>query len=437
MFAAWWIGEPDPREWRAPDERGHGGPMISTARDTATVELTAVEPSRTERVAVDLPQKFEMPALVRSHERLSQFTRPGTLVVRAVDAETGAAIRSPSVRAASATRYAERAAGSAIDSSRLRVSPGEYALSVGSPGYEPTWIPTVRVEFKRTTELDPVRLRPGTARIVGRISGDLGDDLSVDLHGTGRPHCSSCRVHTCPRCGRGDDRTRIALAPTGEFAFERLASGVYVVRLVDGKGREAGTPLRVHLSVGETREIVVPVVRPRTVVVALEDVDGAPLDALWSLRLARPIERRVAPVTVRALRWNARFLDGEVLVAEGGFDPPDPTGAAHRLWSAGNVCTARGRLSRDDRPRTTDDTLLPPLTTPWIDPAWIGGGLGDDGRAYFDGVPARVRAIELRCGPFHASVDPGASARRVRIERDANAAEEASTFVAFETDYYD
>lgn len=404
--------------------------------DRADPTLVAIESAPPERRLVDIDPAVEVPARVKADPRAAELLRPGTLVVRAVDAVSGEPVSVLRIRAISATRFALGSSGESDAECRSRLTPGDYVVCVASNGYEPAERGPVRIESGTTSVLEPVRLHPGSGRIVGHVAGPLDDDLFVDLHGQGRRRCAHCSADPCERCGWSADRTRIALARSGELAFERLAAGVYVVRLVDRHGREAGTPLRVSLAADETRVVTPRVARARDVVLALDDVDGARLDRLWSQRLARERPYRMAESTVPPLTWSASFRSGEVLVAHGELAPPDPDGVVRGgFGSVATICTTGVRPKRDDRARDGEDTLRPPVVVSEIELAQLDSAVDDDGRIRFEGVPARATVVELRCEPFQVSVPIARgqpSVRRVRIARDASTDAVGATYVEFE-----
>lgn len=184
-------------------------------------------------------------------------------------------------------------------------------------------------------------MQPGTW--VTLLSGHMGDTCPGPRPPGYRSLHRLCGSGACAGCGWERDRSRRSIGAAGEFEFERLASGAYLVRIVDERGHEAATPARVRLGVDETLRVDVRIARARTVDVALDDVDGSPLNRVWSERLARPVPDRVALSTMSVLKWSAGVLDGEFLVAEGELSTPNPIGTALRMGRSTSTYSSTGR----------------------------------------------------------------------------------------------
>ena len=404
----------------------------------------------------------------------------GQLVLRAVDASTGVALRAR-VRAASATRIAERFDLEGANETTLRLTPDDYALEVASAGYEPLELPPVRVLAGATTTPPSVRLQRGSGRIAGRADGArAAEGWRVELFGDGRLACGGCDARPCSRCGWAPERSVLPLDPGGAFAFERLASAVYVVRLVDERGCEAGTAATVELATAESARVALAIARPRAVRVAFDDVDGTPLDHVWAARIAgrgkgraaraagerargaeelarsragggaarggsgaeaviapagAPSDRDLGPGPWwRSIPWHCRVVLGDELVAEGSFHVPPPVG--ERILDPSSIgCGLIDMGERDDRPRGAYDALRPPPAVPRVEPSRIAVEVEPGGLVRFE-LSARAERLDVRCGPFTAAVGLGGvdeADRSVRLVRDQVSLDfDEPTWLAFE-----
>ncbi len=450
VCAAWWVGDLGPRDGRAAAERDVPTVMLGVAAlDVAAegVELAAADSAPVApRTALPSTATRVEPGAITSSRSTGSRARPepfGRLAIRAIDATSGRRIRAPRVRAASPTRFAEWTGVTIGTETQLRLTPGDYALSVTSPGYEPAEVRYASVVASELTTLEPVSLRPGSGRIVGRADGVRSDEvLHVELRGEGRLACGKCTGLRCTSCGWALEDTRLALAPDGAFAFERLASGAYLLRIVDESEREAGAPIRIDLMVGETRSVEIPVARPRTVFVALVDIDGTQLDRVWSDRKAGAVVGPEVEVVadgegfVQFSPWSCRFLEGGVLVAQGEFTPPSPPGVTFVSPLRPTNCRFPRTRERDDRERRADDELRPTPAVPSLEPAQLAPRVDESGFVRFHDVPARVQVLEMSCGAFTAVVpiDDGVfDVLRAQIGRDPWASPGTASYLAFES----
>ena len=372
----------------------------------------------------------------------------GKLVVRALDAATGLPLPAPSVRAASSTRFAEIARRPDLLETVLRLTPGDYRLHVGSPGYEPVEVSDVEVLATRTTALPPVRMRPGSGRIFGRAAGvRAGERLHAELFGEGRVTCGACTGDRCARCGNEGDRMRHLLGARGEFAFEPLASGAYLLRLTDQTGYEASMLIRVDLGAFEIREVELSVVRARSVRIAVADTDGTSLDSFWAARLAglreAPEDPDAWPLVVHEARpgaeWSCRFFERDQVVAFGSLRPPSPQGgqSVYGTVIACGVGHTSARTDRDDRELRPGDALQPSPAVPSFPSTSLSPVVEPSGLVRIDFVPARIDSIEIGCGPFGAVVtltDAADDVLRARLVLDPKRIKdsEAKTFLELE-----
>jgi hypothetical protein len=364
----------------------------------------------------------------------------GRLRIRAVDADSGTDLESVRVRALSETRVAdvtESLRGGRID---LKLSHDVYAVAVLATGYEPVVWPAVGVYPHSSTAVRIATLHAGSSRVVGRVAGPTTafEGFSVELLGEGRRPCDRCERDTgiqstdprfarrawertvpCSHCGFTKSSSTMRLAADGGFAFDRLASGPYALRLLDARGQRDCEVHSTWLRKAETLEIELPAPQTRTVLVHVVDCDGVSLAEEWSRRLResaeldetrREPEEEWVGASRRSSEWNARFADAARTVAHSKFTSPS---LPEQQVVRPSVIGCRFDLSRaarvDDRPREPGEVLLPEQHLPLFEATEVTSEVGIDGRVQFRLLPRRDLTLVLSIGPFSAEVPIPAS----------------------------
>lgn len=403
-------------------------------------------------VADEVARSGQRQAALPAEERADADLPPGLagrLVVRAIDAQSGAPIDRLRLRAASETRLADRVSERGSAELQLMLTPGAYTLLALARGYEPLEVPGVQVAAGVTAAVQTLRLREGSARVLGLVRGDP-QDLHVELLGDGRRPCALCldvptsahstledrdaaweRAEPCPSCGFAAAATRRPIARDGRFAFERLVSGRYTLRLVDAEERTRGLPRTLELHAGEALALEFEDTQPRTIELELLDCDGSSLAREWAARLRSPappedddaIELVVEESEGHPVRFECSFRSGELLVARSALVPPRPLDAppgAYTSIGAGRSFSGRKtgvevRSGLDDRRRGNSEPLRPESPAPPIEPAHVESHVDSQGLACFERLPPSALVLELASGPFTATVEIPSSAGRTRV----------------------
>ncbi|MBK7641887.1 MAG: hypothetical protein IPJ19_02380 [Planctomycetes bacterium] len=351
--------------------------------------------------------------------------------MRAVDARTGELLDRVRVRAASATRIADREATSGGDL-QLQLTPGRYELLLLSRGYEPLALVPVELAPATTRALPESRLREGSARVLGFVRGD--------------PSGLQVEFTTCPRCGYSKTATLRPLEADGRFDLSGLAGGPYVLRLVDSRRTTVGMAQSFTLGEGQVFTLDLDGAFRRLAIEVL-DVDGYSLSAEWASRLAaRPPEQRevevVEVVGGPSLRFECTFRSREGGFASSEFEAPTHPGVFSASGHHGVRVGFSGRRLGgggshvDDRPRAPTDELAPRTPAPNVPPTVLEAHLGEDGCACFEPLSTCPWTLELHCGPYHATLEipAGSEAARLqaRLALDTLGDEPAQTFLEWE-----
>lgn len=395
---------------------------------------------------------------------------PGRVRITAIDAWSGVPVDRLRARALSETRFAEREGEHDESALEFVLTPGTYDLFVTSGGYEPVEVARVSIERGRTLVLDPLRMQPGSARIVGSVRGDapLEDEIHVELLGHGRRPCAECAGRTdpvdaaaevrgkawrrnvpCKSCGFTELRSRKRVLPHRSFLFEGLASSAYSARLVDARGRTVGAPAVVELAAGDSGTLTLDAWTFRSVRVELLDTDGTSLADEWGTRVRRENalgHAESAEKLVPVQSWECELqLEGRPF-AKATFSTPTLEGYGASRSFSGRLMRRSEKRSRDDRPRTADHALRPRLVAPHFEIASFKALVDEDGLVRFVDVPAYALALSMRCGRYRAVVllpasIAGESIRaKVELHEDEVAAQagtvSALTFREFDMECY-
>jgi len=390
----------------------------------------------------------------------------GRVLVRAVDAVTQESLDRLHVRALSGTRLADRDSGARRFALELALTPDAYALLVQVPGYEPAELAPIRVAAGAVVELPTVQMQPGSARILGTVGRTLqpSETLLVELEGKGRRPCAACAprfdpartdassgheaLEPCPQCGFAPECSRLPVSRSGDFAFHALASGMYALRLDDGRGHDVGEQLPVALRESECARIEMDAPILRTLHVELVDTDGASLAGAWganvrhrrALHDARdnaPEERPVA-----RLDWRFELHLDEDDVRTGTFQTPTAAGttSARPAPFGGRKLGSGAKRSVDDKPLRDGQTLRPEPDEPRFAASPIEARVDEEGLVVFEGVPSYEQKLLFLCGAFRATVDLGTSPEDLRATAylEFVRAEDtaATTFRALDADRY-
>jgi hypothetical protein len=400
----------------------------------------------------------------RSHEPVSVDANAkaglGHLRVRAVDAETRLDIDRIRVRAMNETRLADRQADRDGEGVELSLSPGTYSILVMAKGYESSEFPAQSIEAEKTTALDSVALHPGSATILGSVTGDTWapDTLWVELVGDGRRPCPACvdgtspaskqpprhgerwsREDYCARCGYGKSSSRLPVPPDGRFVFDRLTSGPYAVRLMDVGERTLCDPKTFELVVGQSFPLEIRFGAPRRVRVEIVDTDGASLAPEWAARLRREAadDEIVSMVTIREaisnrpVDFHCQFRTEHLQIGTSAFTPPppDPNG----IFISGTAAFGArklgpgGRHDRDDRPRGDRDDLWPEFPPANVPLGYFPSEVDPDGFVRFDSVPSLELTLTMTCERFTATTAVPASRDEVRLQANLRLTENTKT----------
>lgn len=399
-------------------EHTHGSTEPLERADVAfEIQRTAVATEEDPKSSADEPEPVD-----------ATPDAPGRVRITAIDAWSGIPVDRLHARALSETRIAEREGGREESELELVLTPGTYALLVTSRGYESVEVAGVRIERGRTLVLDPLRMQPGSARIVGTVRGDVPPEveLHVELLGDGRRPCAECagpgnhayraarnrrmawaRDVPCASCGFSELRSRMQVPLHRTFQFEGLASGSYTARILDARGRTLGVPSMIELVTGESASLTLDAWTFRRVRVELLDTDGTSLADEWGTRVRR--ENALGRVEsddrlVAMERWACEFrLDGRRF-AQATFSTPALEGySASRSFSGRRVSRSEKR-SRDDRPRGANHALRPRLVPPAFEVANFKAFVDEDGLVRFDEVPTCALGLSMRCGRYRAVV---------------------------------
>jgi hypothetical protein len=402
-------------------------------------DVVRASPSRTSvsLEAPDVPAARETLQTVDPPGASTRVTNACSLRIRAVDALTGAELDGVRVRAASATRIADRPAEPGRGELLLKLTPGEYALLCFARGYEPLELPALRLAPSESRALDPLYMREGSARVLGLVRGELPPEpgLRAELFGEGRRPCALCmdvptsapstladrdaawqRSEPCPNCGYAARSTRHPVDPDGRFGFDRLVSGAYTLRLLDARERPIGLPQSFELRAAEVLALQCEAPPLRSIEVEFLDVDGTSLAPRWAAILRAQEqegeqeldivegESNDQPVAVKAV-----FRAGELPVGSSTFLTPIPPGRAGTSIGVGSGFRGRrmgggSRESVDDRARTSSDVLRPPQRAPVLEPVAVAAQVLADGGVRYSPLPAVALALELSSGPFRAKV---------------------------------
>jgi len=387
---------------------------------------------------------------------------PGRLRVRAIDAETRSPVPRIRVRAMSETRLADRSSVRDGEAVELSLSPDTYAVLVMAKGYEASELPAQSIEAGKTTILDAVELHPGSARILGTVTGDswTPDTLWVELVGEGRCPCPACvegpssenrkpaqhgqrwsKEDFCSRCGFGKSSSRLPVPPDGRFLFDRLTSGSYAVRLMDVEERTLCDPKSVDLDIGKSLPIEIRFGAPRRVRVEIVDTDGASLAPEWAARLRKQAAddetealREVVERAVQPPEFDCQFRTEHLRVGSSTFTPPtlDATGifiSGVGAFGARKLGTA-SRGGRDDRPREKKDALRPEITPAKVSTGYYPSAVDPDGTVRFESVPSLELSLRMTCGGFTATVEIPSSRDEVRLQALLRASGEQGTSTA-------
>jgi RNA polymerase sigma-70 factor (ECF subfamily) len=357
------------------------------------------------------PERAPEPALVESKpaspfpdpeaERLGV---PGRVRFAVVDAASGATLRDVTVRLLSEARFGTIDAPDVVDRA---LSAGTWEMVVLRDGYEPETRAGVVIRAGVTTDLGIVALERGRGGIEGKLRCDGvagGTPRFVELRGAGRSPCPRCGLgEEC--CGYAWDLSLVRVGEDGRFRFSGLAAGTYFVRPYDERPRLQPT-LRVELARDERRELDVTLAAPVTLRFETLDALGAPFVGLW----ASDREERAEPIHV----------DLEVDGVRTGFDatpdvadlrralgPPLRLGEAVAEPEVGAFASRRSTQifhwsARVDRERAADDTLLPPVETPFYGKLELGCGRLGPNRYFVRELPACRVSVRAHCGELVA-----------------------------------
>lgn len=376
---------------------------------------------------------------------------PGYLSISAIDANTRAFVDRFRVRAASVARLADEQSDQGSATLDLTLTPGAYSLLVSAQGYEPTELPPVQVPAGETITLDPVALTRGTARIAGTVTGTgWCADLRVELLGEGRRPCSACqfgadpahpdmpapslawtRAEPCPTCGYAAKSSLLLVQGGGfvrgsGFTFENLASGPYVMRLVDAQRPILGTSKAIVLHEAESLQVELEFIGRRIVRAEIIDTDGTSLATEWATR-RRGRHRKDADsgdgsaleLTVgEPPRFECAFRAEDACLARASFVPPAPLGPLKQHPSPfGSRRLQRGGKQKtiDDRPRASSEPLRPEQQSPTFGPPLVSSMVDDDGLVMFGSVPELVLTLDMQCESFVATVGIPASREETRV----------------------
>lgn len=387
----------------------------------------------------------------------------GHLVIRAMDADSRLPLDRIRVRAMNATRFADRFSDRDGEGAELNLTPGTYSILVLAKAYEPVELPLLSIESGQVTTPDSVPMHAGSARILGAVTGDTwrSNTLWVDLSGEGRRPCPACaetpnssgrRITTadrrsssdgfCGQCGYSINSSRLAVPPDGRFAFDRLASGPYAIRLVDAGSRTLCDPKFIELAADQSLRLEIPYGAPRSVRVEVIDTDGGSLAPEWAARLRRDAaaEAEGSEVTFIEVVSNPQvevecaFRTAERQIGLSTFIPPPPDpnsfgiGVAafgSRKLGAGAKHGRGGWASAppDDRAREEKDILRPELPPIVIGPSYFPSELEQDGFVRFDSVPSLEMTLTMTTGPFTATTAIPSSRDVVRLQATLHLAE--------------
>jgi hypothetical protein len=436
-------------------------PSISTpSLDSRTVHAAS---ERRQLVSEDSSAR-ESPVDSDSHRELvtrSSTATPtrasGVLALHVVDNGALDPLRWFSVRAISATRFAEERCEGATDF-ELRLTPGSYALLVASPGHEVFELPSVQIASGAITRLPTIELRAGSARIEGEIIGPAPSDhtFMVELIGAGRQPCVQCaepidpdasaaeraekawsREKPCSVCGFARDQSCLFVHGGDSFAFLDLVSGPYAIRLADGSST-IGVVRPIVLAEGALASIVLDASNQRMVELEVFDGDGTSLSKLWARRRAwtRPavepqdadalvgtatveiafsIDRAcvgnttfVPPLTARRVRMAPLMLFNEDAVTARALDDA--------VWAAILVAQAPHLHHPVDRERTAADSLHPSAQPVQFENAKLRCDLGENGLLTVGPVPTCRLQMRVTSAGSSAEAFIPASHEDMRVE---------------------
>ena len=392
---------------------------------------------------------------------------PAHLVVRAVDKDTGAALSAIRVRALSDTRFANERSDGTGGQVFVGMTPGTYDLLVSADGYDSLELPAVFIASGAIVRFDPVQLPPGSGRIVVDVIGERAlDGLSVELIGAGRHPCALCSadvengVHVavafpaerktpCAACGFARDRSLLPITGKPCVEFSNLAREKYVLRLVGAGGEVIGDAREFELACGEAQRVTLDAAHWRMVEVEIADTDGVSLAAEWARRLAA-LESEVEQdlesfedLGDDGLPVELLFRCREQRVAEATVTPPTPFGFG-RCFSVGGatVCPAgrRGPRATVDHARRPEDTLLPQLRAPYVEPYIVPCEFDARGLVILGPVSASELELTARAGVLNAkaTLTQERGTTRVRLQfhidpRSNGDAREGETYRALES----
>lgn len=386
----------------------------------------------------------------------------GHLRVRAVDAETGSLVQRIRVRAMNDSRLADRSSERDGEAVEVTLSPGTYSILVMAKGYESSELPAQSIEAGKTMTLDSVALHPGSAKVLGTVTGDTWtpDTLWVELVGEGRRPCPACvdvpspaskqppthgqrwsKSDYCSRCGYAKPSSRLAVPPDGRFEFEHLTSGPYAVRLMDVEERTLCDPKSVDLDIGQSLPIEIRFGAPRRVRVEIVDTDGASLAPEWAARLRNQAAndetetlRQVVDRAVQPLEFDCQFRTEHLRIGSSTFTPPTPDATGIFVSGVGAFGARKlgtgGRRDRDDRPREKKDALRPEIAPAKVSTGYYPSAVDPDGTVHFESVPSLELSLRMTCGGFSATVEIPSARDEVRLQALLHSSGEQKTSTA-------
>jgi hypothetical protein len=431
-------------------------PLAANAEAPARLDAPVLDTDESRRA---VPEATPESAIAEPAQRENSHPPAGRVLVRAVDAQTGKPLQRIRVRAASVKRVADRTSDVGSSEIQLTLTPDTYDLIVLARGYEPTELPPVSVTRDETVALDPVPMHTGGARILGVVTGDLQpSDLPwVELFGEGRRPCADCastaetpHAGRCLVCGYAAQSSRLRIAPSGVFTFERLAAGQYAIRLMDARERTIGLAKWPELRAEEALPVELEYVAPRAVRVEVFDTDGKSLASEWATRVraAEAADDASEVVFVESstpsTEFHCAFRLGERRLVQSDFTAPPPLNpTAGTRIGVGVAAFGSRRLGSgahkelDDRPRRNSETLRLEPRAPSIEPDTVAADVDSEGFVVFEPVPSLTLRLKMTCGPFttHALVPASASTTplRAQLRRASEPEEGDGTFREYET----
>ena len=401
-------------------------PLTGIVRDRETTEQTlgAAEPPARELArfpAAGVPSDSERTTLPPESnaapvEEASE-TLGGGLSWRVIDESTGHPLHESVTHWMSDARFA-RVLGAFHD---VELTAGRYHACVTALGFEALYF-EVEVHPNRNADLGTLPLRRGHGSVTGRVrapGGNDGAEWTARLVGDG---CSPCEQEPhipqqfCPHCGYLEG-SRTLTTREGEFEFDGLASGTYLLWIFDPRNGASMTQQWFELGRDQCRHF--DVTAPPTAAVDLhlrvENHEPGPTDGL----LLHADGERWETTIIASSRPSAAHPHGVVALQVLAGPQPDLSHRAEAgvpllddAWVTEEILGTRSAERRRDRARADGDSLQPNLGgQPMAAPPLVVESLAVN-HLRLHGIAPGTWIFEIHCGSVQGTVevavDPGA-----------------------------